>query len=385
VQIKEDSRSLKIAIDGLQLFPPFTGLQRTLILLIRALGADPSNHLLVFAPKDVPGDLGFSPNVEIHRTGFKGAQRLRRLFFRHFSMMRLSYKYNAGLFHGPCYYLPMSMSLPSVVTVHDLIALTHSNLVSDASRRLFARALPASLKRATRIVTPTRHVKDQLVGRMKIDPSKVDVVPWYADGNPGSIGEHEKDQLRRQMSLPEKFILFVGRLERKKNLPALIKSFWAMQMAEHFPHKLIICGPPGNATNEIEHIIQTLAAAKSVVFTGYLEDNLLDKVYQLADAVAVPSLEEGFGLTALEAMARGTPVICSDIPALREICGDAASYALPPDLKAWRGWLTKICAEPKSFTRQISDGLKRVKLFNEKSYAAAMGESYRKTLADFRS
>lgn len=378
---------MNIAIDGLLLFPPFTGLQTTLVSHIQSLSASESHRIRVFVPNDFPaGKIGFNPSVDVFTTSFFGRKRIRRTLFRNFSMMRHSYRFKADLFHGPSYYLPAATSLPSVVTIHDVIALTHPDLVNRASRRLFKRTLPKTVTRATRIVTPTEVVKSQLVELMNVPPQKVDVVPWFVDIEPPEkMSKRARSALKKKMNLPEKYILFVGRLEKKKGISGIIQAFWALQMEKKRTQKLLIAGPVGNAVRDIEWTVRNHKATDYVAFSGYLDDSILQKVYQLADAVVLPSAAEGFGMTLLEAMAHGTPVICSDIPSLREVGGDAPTYVALNDMKGWRAEMVKVCDNPNAFQPNIEAGLERARMFNRESYVSSILSVYGKTIQEFRS
>ena len=378
---------MKIAIDGLLLFKPFTGLQQTLIRHIHALtrrGSDGSDttgvhQIRLFAPSDTPS-AAFSETVDVFKTSFAGASRIRRALFRNFSMVGKSYAFGAELFHGHSYYLPIWLSLPSVVTVHDLIPVTHPHCVPSGARRFFKRSIPNTLKRAGRIITPTDAVKRDLIRLFDIDERRIDVVHWYVEPQL-DIGETVKKRMRKEMNLPERYILFIGRLEKKKNLSNLIRAFWSMHMAEIVEQRLLIVGPTGNAASEIEQTIIEHRAQECVSFTGYLPDEAVSLICQLADALVLPSYAEGFGLPVIEAFTAGIPVLCSDIPVLREVGGDAARYAAPDDVKEWRLLLTEVCRDAQT-RRQMADAARiRAALFNDpERYAGEINAVYRKAL-----
>ncbi|MFH1377717.1 MAG: glycosyltransferase family 1 protein [Planctomycetota bacterium] len=382
---------MKIAIDGLLLFKPYTGLQHTLIRHIQALtqfsatGASGSNapdglRIRLFVPFDMPATTTFSDSVDVYKSRFAGDRRIRRALFRNFSMVRESYAFGAELFHGHSYYLPAWMSLPSVVTVHDVIPLTHPQCVSASARAFFKRSLPRTLKRAGRIITPTDSVKRDLIRLFNVEDDRIDVVHWFVE-SPPEISETVKKKMRREMNLPDQYILFIGRLEKKKNLTTLIRAFWSTHITEPIEQRLLIVGPTGNAASEIEQTIIEHRAQDCISFTGYLPDDAVSLVCQLADAVVLPSIAEGFGLPVIEAFAAGVPVLCSDIPVLREVGGDAARYAAADDVKAWRLLLTEVCRDSQA-RRQMADASRaRASMFNNpRRYVDEINTVYQKAL-----
>jgi glycosyltransferase involved in cell wall biosynthesis len=218
---------------------------------------------------------------------------------------------SVDVFHATNFVLPPVRRARGVVTVHDLSFLRHSSTVSAASLR-YQKLVPRSLRRASVVVTPSAAtaelVKDayDVETPVVVTPLGVDA-DWFAAAPPS-------DALRAELRLPSSYLLFVGTLEPRKDLRTLLAAHRLMVD----PPPLVLVGPPGWG----EQVDVT-----GCVTPGYLEDERLRSVVAGASALVLPSLDEGFGIPVLEALAAGTPVVASDLPVLREVGGSVVSYA----------------------------------------------------------
>ncbi len=171
-------------------------------------------------------------------------------------------------------------------------------------------------------------------------------------------------------------ILYVGRSDPYKNLPALIAAFARAQKEAPFPLLLRIAGPPDPRYPEAHLLAASLGLGHSVHWAGYLTDEELLDAYQRADLVVLPSRYEGFGLPVAEAMACGTPVLCGPAPALREIAGNAALYGDPSDTADFARLLLKPLLDPQLAERMSSAGLRQAAAFHWDRTASATLEAY---------
>ncbi|MCX7806398.1 MAG: glycosyltransferase family 4 protein, partial [Planctomycetota bacterium] len=169
-------------------------------------------------------------------------------------------------------------------------------------------------------------------------------------------------------NLPEKYVLFVGNQEPKKNLPMLVQAFFAARSHKRLPHKLLLVGQYGWKCGDLFRLIRELDAASYVLFTGYVPRGALPYLYNLADLFFFPSIVEGFGIPVIEAMACGCPALISDDPALREVAGGAAMEVPRGSLPAMR--------EAMEFL--LENDVERAKL-REKGLARAAGFTWRRT------
>jgi glycosyltransferase involved in cell wall biosynthesis len=234
------------------------------------------------------------------------------------------------VFHATNFVLPPSRSARGVVTVHDLSYLRHPETVSAASAR-YRELVPRSLRRAAVVITPSDATAELVQSSYDIRVPVV-VTPLGVDAAWGSASPPD-DTLRRQLGLPPSYLLFVGTLEPRKDLRTLLA---AHRLVADAP-PLVLVGPPGWG----EHV-----DVSGCITTGYLDDERLRPVVAGAAALVLPSLDEGFGIPVLEALAAGTPVIASDLPVLREVGGTVTTYAEAGNPAAFAAALETVLASP---------------------------------------
>jgi glycosyltransferase involved in cell wall biosynthesis len=220
------------------------------------------------------------------------------------------------------------MRAAGVLTIHDLAFFDAPDELPPSDEQL-PRLVARSAERAAVVLTPTRAVADVAAERLDIDPDKIEVTPlgvdlaWFTARPPS-------EALRRRLGLPKSYLLFVGGAGPRKSLGWLLK---AHEATAGLP-PLVLAGPGHHQRDE--HV-------RSI---GYLSDVDLRSVVAGAAALVLPSRDEGFGLPVLEAMACDVPVVCSDVPALREISGGHATLVPHGDIEAMGTALTEALATP---------------------------------------
>jgi len=227
----------------------------------------------------------------------------------------------------PAHSLPLISRSRGVVTIHDLGFLHNTNLYHPLARWYHRFSAWWSIRRAKHIVTISEFTKSDIIRLYGVDPKSITVTPLGIDRN-RYCRVADVDMLasiRSKYHLPEKFFLFVGRLEKKKNIPLLIKA-WNRFVAVHPDYYLVLAGRTSYGFQEISSLLKQ---AHNVITTGYVPEDDLPSFFNLAQAFVFPSLFEGFGLVVLEAMASGCPVICSNAGSLPEIVGNAGIYFDP--------------------------------------------------------
>ena len=224
----------------------------------------------------------------------------------------------ADVFHTPWIDGAMLRSpIPMVVTVHDLIALKRRGELLRAGLRARLRYL--AVQRAVRVIVPTRVVADDAAKLLRVDPGRISVVPEAAASRLGPRGPADVASVRTSYGLPEGYLLWVGDLahpEPRKRVAELAAT----------PRRrpLVLVGRAGRWARELD----------GVTVTGEVPDGDLAAIYSGAHALVFPSNDEGFGLPPVEALACGTPVAACDVPALREVLGDRATFTPAGDLSA---------------------------------------------------
>jgi glycosyltransferase involved in cell wall biosynthesis len=230
--------------------------------------------------------------------------------------------------HGTNFVLPAAVRAAGVLTIHDLAFLDSPDDLAPSDVEL-PRLVARSAERAAVVLTPTQAVAEVVADRLGISPDKIAVTPlgvdlaWFTARPPS-------EALRRRIGLPKSYLLFVGGAGPRKSLGWLLK---AHEATANLP-PLVLAGPghTGHST-----LVRTI---------GYLSDVDLRSVVAGAAALVLPSRDEGFGLPLLEAMACDVPVVCSDVPALREISGGHASLVPFGDVEAMGTALTAALENP---------------------------------------
>ena len=221
---------------------------------------------------------------------------------------------------------PLAMQCPSIVTVHDMTLWLFPE--HHYRRRLLAMRplIPLVVRRAAAVITVSQSAKDDLVRLLDIPEAKVHVIyeAPAEEFRPLALTDPRLETIRRRYGLPERFLLYVGTIEPRKNLVRLLEAFADFRARHQSDHHLLLVGSRGWKETAVFKAIERLGLRTWVHCLDFVPLDDLIVLYNLADAVAFPSLYEGFGLPVVEAMACGTPVITSDSGSLGEVAGDAA-------------------------------------------------------------
>lgn len=258
-----------------------------------------------------------------------------------------------------------------VATVHDLGLRRVPWTLRDKTRRQLTASIDGAMLRAARLITVSAAIRDELAEYGYAASERVHVVHHGAGQLEGLPAE------AAPAGMPERYCLHVGTLEPRKNIGRLLEAWRLLgELMEDRP-VLVLCGGYGWRTGEIRRQVDAAKAAGWALHPGYVTSGQLAALYRQAELVVFPSLYEGFGLPAVEAMAAGTPLVCSDIPALREVAGEAALYAPAerPDLLAER--LHRVLTDSDLRRRLIAAGSARRAAFS-------WPDSARRTLAVWR-
>lgn len=268
---------------------------------------------------------------------------------------------NISLFWSPHYNIPIFYSGKLLVTVHDVFHIAMPEYIDGLHRRLYARGMFVALKhKANKIICDSQFTSNELMRLTGIDSSKIRVIYPGVDAMWFSIQKKARPHLKP-------YLLFVGNVKPHKNLVRLVEAYEILM--EKIPHDLVIVGKKEGFITE-DKVVQEKALKLNhrIHFTGYVTDNLLRQYFMHADTLVLPSLYEGFGLPALEAMACGCPVVASNAASLPEVCGDAAYYVAPDNIESITDGIYKVITD-ETLRKSLSEkGFERAKLFNwEKS------------------
>jgi len=236
--------------------------------------------------------------------------------------------------HAPSLAVPPHSGVPLIVTVHDAAAIVFPETYPRRGRWFHRRGSITAARRADVVIAPTMAAAEEISSRTPIPRERIRVIPHGVTQLP--IGEGVVAATRATLGLgDDPYVLWVGTLEPRKNLPVLVEAFRTLVSQHDVPHRLVIVGPPGWLDTEGTLQESAKALGDRIHFTGPVRADRLLALYRGADLFAFPSLHEGFGLPVLEAMAQSTAVLCADIPVLREVGGDAARFVAANDAEAW--------------------------------------------------
>jgi glycosyltransferase involved in cell wall biosynthesis len=232
------------------------------------------------------------------------------------------------------YAAPLWSAAPLVLTVHDICYATNPEWFSTRDLRVLSAMVPRSIRKAAHVITVSQDARNQIIDRYRVPEAKITAI----HNGPGASAEPITQEDARTelvglgLNLDRPYLLAVGNLQPRKNLARLLEAFG--ELVTHHGHdlELVLVGPQRYRAQEI--ITAAGPIADRVHFTGYLTDRQLAACYRCSTAFVLPSLYEGFGLPAIEAMAHGVPVACSGAGALPEVCGDAAIMFNPQSVPA---------------------------------------------------
>jgi glycosyltransferase involved in cell wall biosynthesis len=259
-------------------------------------------------------------------------------------------------------------SMPAVTTVHDISFRLFPDLFSTKDRTLLNWSVPASIRRARRVIAVSENTRKDIVDTYKPSPpDKVIAIPLAAGALYSPLSDTSRSQavalLDAHYGLTGPFVLAVGVLQPRKNLPMLVKAFCTAKRIARFPHRLVIVGKSGWLTGEVEAVLAA-APPKDVMRTGYVLDEHLPLFYGCAELTCYPSLYEGFGLVPLEAMSCGCPVAVSRASSLPEVVGDAGVLLDPQNIGDWIDAIGRLLADPAERERLAACGLKQAAKFS---------------------
>ncbi|HKV85529.1 MAG TPA: glycosyltransferase family 1 protein, partial [Ktedonobacterales bacterium] len=241
----------------------------------------------------------------------------------------------ADVLHGPDYILPPALRASRVVTIHDLAFLTNPECSVPALAAYLTHVVPRSLRRANLVIADSQRTADDLVERLNVPTEKIRVIHLGMDSVFTDARDADAErELRERLGLTQPFILAVGTIEPRKNYRNLIAAFAKATREPDGPPLLVIAGRKGWLYEGVFAAVDDFDVRERVRFLDFIADGDLPTLYRAATALAMPSIYEGFGIPVVEAMACGTPVICSDAGPLPEVAGDAALIVPVSDLDA---------------------------------------------------
>lgn len=305
-----------------------------------------------------------------------GRVAIHKWYIDHFP--KIAEKYNPDIIHYVNNYL-ISKKLKNVAfTIHDLAEFDQPEKHGVFKSFVRRRILKQNVKRAKHIMTVSEYTKNQIVSILNVKPSNIVVA---SNGVDISKFKHtvkcEMPNDDKGRDIPKEYFLYVGAIERTKNINTLIKAI-AKLNNENFNANLVLVGGFGDAFHKVKVLTKKLSLDENIYFTGYLDEESLIKVYQNAVGLVHPSLIEGFGMIIVQAMASKIPVIASNATALPEVVGDAGILINPRSIDEMVDAMKSISTDNQLRKELIHKGSARAKMFSWEDTAYKILEVYKK-------
>lgn len=370
---------MRIGIDARLLTGAYTGDRtywRGLLKAFSEILSPDEYRLVLFSTRPVPPNtLPESPLYE-----YVVAPSLSERLWSLFRLPKLAQQYQCDLTHTQ-YTVSPFFKVPAVTTVHDISFLIEPRWFPLKDRVLLRLTIPASCRRAKRVLTVSETSREDMIEMLHLSPEKVIATP---NGLPEGFYPIEKKQaqefIRREYGVEPPFALAVGVLQPRKNWELALLAVYFARKEYDLSLRLVLTGKPGWARRALDEAKQELGANKWLVETGYVPDEHLAWLYNAAEVFLYPSFYEGFGLPPLEAMACGTPVIASNGGALPEVVGSGGVLLPPNEAGLWANAIRTIL-QNESYRESLRlKALEQAQRFSWRTTAERTLEAYRQAV-----
>ncbi len=265
------------------------------------------------------------------------------------------------VFHGPNHFIPLRGKFKKVVTIHD-IAYFYMAVHGEGLDRVLKDWTLKSFAAADEIITVSDATKRDCI-KEGCDAEHIHTVYQGFENDQKVIVAPEKSrQIKEKLNLPKRYLLSLGTLQPRKNIPYLVEAF--SKIADLVPHDLVLAGAKGESYESISQQVRDLGLKDRVVFTGYISDEERVVLYRNADVFIYPSKYEGFGLVVLESMSHNCPVIAMNSSSLPEAVGDAGLLVELDDVDAFASCIKQIVDSENVKSCLVAKGNEWIKEFN---------------------
>lgn len=356
---------MRIGYDGKRAANNLTGLGNYSRSLISHLAKDYSaNQYFIYTPKikskieKLP--LFSLPNVHLELP----TEGKAKLFWRSFAIINQLKKDKIDLFHGLSHEIPFGIQqtkIKSIVTIHDLIFLRIPKYYKLIDRLIYKFKSKYACNNADKIIAISEQTKKDIIDLYHIEPAKIDVIYQSCDDSFKTLlTTEEKEKIRERYLLPEKYLLYVGTIEHRKNLLLIIKAL--PKVAENYP--LVVIGKETTYIKLIKKEITNLGLENRVIFLKDIPFSDLPSIYQMASIFIYPSKYEGFGIPIIEALYSNVPVIAATGSCLEEAGGSNSIYISPNDDDALAKSINDVLGDEDLQQLMKSKGTEFVQRFN---------------------
>ncbi len=316
--------------------------------------------------------------VAMRRSRWDTARPAVRVIWEQMVQPQVLRRIGADLVHAPVFVGPLAAPCPVVITIHDLSFIRFPDLFRRGNRLYLTVMTRLSTRRARRLIAVSDHTASETARLLGVPRERIDVVYHGVDPSFRPLSADEVSSFRRRHRLPERFVLFVGTLEPRKNLARLIEAFARIYDGEV---KLVLVGGRGWLYDDLFSTVQRLDIEDGVRFAGYVRSEELPLWYNAATVFAYPSLYEGFGMPVTEAQACGTPVLTSNCSSLPEAAGHGALLVDPYDVESIAAGLKQLLEDAALRETQRERGLAHARTFDWSRTAEETAQVYLRALS----
>ncbi len=370
---------MKIAINTLSLAKTKVGMGKYITELVNSIPlSDKGNFYFIYFSEENKKYFNLSQrNIQpilVRRMWTRG---ILRIFWEQFILPFSLYWNKINTYHALGFVLPflrLNKKTKCVVTIADMTFFSHPEHHMYWKQKYFKCMIPMSIKKADEVIAISENTKQDILKMIPIGKNKI-VVTYL--GHDAIFSKQDKTKintvlLKYGINFP--YLLFVGMLEPRKNIPSLIKAFAAVKEKKN--NKLVIIGKKGWLYDEIFALVQKLKIDEKVVFTGYVPDEDLPALYSAATCFVYPSFYEGFGIPIIEAMACGCPVITSNNSSMKEIAGNAAILVDPYNITDIQNAIELLIADKAIRINKGKEGIIQAKKFSWEKMVLKTKEIY---------
>jgi glycosyltransferase involved in cell wall biosynthesis len=319
----------RVLIDATAVPADRGGVGRYIDGLLPALSEVSADLAVVCQRADVERYARMAPHADVVAGPAAISHRPARLAWEQTGLPLVAQQVNAAVVHSPHYTIPLRVGRPVVVTIHDATFFTQPEVHTAVKGTFYRSATRTAVRRATRVIVPSKATRDELVRVLDADPTLIDVAYHGVDGNVfHAPTDAEKARVSARLGVHGPYVAFLGQLEPRKNVPSLIRGWVKAVDWRDDPPALVLAGG-GGWGDDIDAAVAEVPSQLRVIRPGYLRFADLPGFLGGATVVAFPSHGEGFGLPVLEAMACGAPVLTTHRLSLPEVGGDAVAYTEP--------------------------------------------------------
>jgi glycosyltransferase involved in cell wall biosynthesis len=368
---------MRIGIDATALPPEPVGAGTYMIQLIRALTAlEAEYELVIFAQSSGRALIGTLPYDHLAWITVSDKNPALRLIWEQTVLPVLASRAGLDLLHSLHYTRPYRLGCSSVVTFHDMTYFLYPELHTLLRKLFFTQAIRSSARHADAIIAVSETTRRDTIRQLGVPAEKIFTAPNGVDPAFQPITDaHRLEGCRGKYNLPRDFILYLGTIEPRKNIPLLLRAYHRLAQTGS-PYHLVITGKRGWMYKQVWETIEDLNLQPLIHFPGYIPVEELPIVYNLARVFVYPTIYEGFGLPPLEAMACGTPVITTAVPAMQELLGDAGILVPPQEEDALFQALRELLIDRQMQAHLSMKGRERARHFTWKSCAQTTMQVY---------